>query len=140
MPSRSWSVKVEPSKTVIGGPDWNVFTPLTAHPYTSVLDLRPRRSPPSIFKEAEQADGILRSAAVKEALRRPRSIKPGGDAAHDYRASAAERRTVGPGNVSVSRQLQNAELLGQQVQRVREIGRDYLRRGFCRFRPQQQPR
>src|SRR5258708_36818583 len=42
------------------------------------------------------------------------SIETGGDAAHDYRASAAERRTVGPGDVSVSRQLQNAKLLGQQ--------------------------
>ena len=41
------------------------------------------------------------------------SIETGGDAAHDYRASAAERRAVGPGDVSVSREFQNAELLGQ---------------------------
>src|SRR5258708_7658061 len=41
LPSRSWSVKVEPSKTVIGVPDWNVLTPLTAHPLTNLLGPRP---------------------------------------------------------------------------------------------------
>src|SRR5260370_37679750 len=44
-----------------------------------------------------------------------RLVKAGGDAAHDYRASAAERRSVRPGDVSVSCQFQNAELLGQQT-------------------------
>src|SRR5260370_34242409 len=36
MPSESWSVKVEPSKTVIGVPDWKVLTPFTAHPFTTL--------------------------------------------------------------------------------------------------------
>src|SRR5260370_41322920 len=38
-----------------------------------------------------------------------------GAATHDVRTSAAERRTVRPGDVSVPSQLQNAELLGQQT-------------------------
>src|SRR5882672_10430051 len=69
---------------------------------------RPRR-------EAERADAIRRSAAVKVSLRHSRSVKSSGDPAHDYGASAAERRTVRPGDVSVSRQFQNAELLGQET-------------------------
>src|SRR5215471_20458179 len=59
--------------------------------------------------------GNDRSFSVKVALRHPRLVKPSGDATHDYGASAAERHTVGPGDVSVSRQFQNAELLGQQT-------------------------
>jgi hypothetical protein len=42
-------------------------------------------------------------AIVEAARRQAGSVKPSGDAAHDHRASAAERRTVGAGNVSVSR-------------------------------------
>src|SRR5260370_2705962 len=44
MPTGSCSVKVEPSKTVIGVPDWNVLTPLTAHPLTNLLGPWPRNS------------------------------------------------------------------------------------------------
>src|ERR1700738_3773393 len=44
IPSRSWSVKVEPSKTVIGDPDWKMVTPLTAHPFTNLLGPRPWNS------------------------------------------------------------------------------------------------
>src|SRR6201997_3562860 len=42
-------------------------------------------------------------------------VKPGGDTAHDYRAETAIRRTIRSGDVSVSRHLQNAELLGQET-------------------------
>src|SRR6266849_9998887 len=38
IPSRSWSVNVEPSNAVIGAPAWKVVTPLTAHPFTNRLD------------------------------------------------------------------------------------------------------
>src|SRR5216684_7309243 len=44
IPSKSWSVKVEPSKTVIGVPAWNVLTPLTAHPFTNLVGPWPRSS------------------------------------------------------------------------------------------------
>src|SRR5258706_13325659 len=44
IPSRSWSVKVEPSETVIGDPDWKVLTTLTAQPFTNRLGPRPWNS------------------------------------------------------------------------------------------------
>src|SRR5438552_1428188 len=47
--------------------------------------------------------------------RRSLSVKPGGDAADDDGAGAAKRRAVRPGNVSVSGQFQDAELLGQET-------------------------
>src|SRR5712692_8889583 len=53
-----------------------------------------------------------------QALRRRRSVKPGGDAAYDDGTGAAERRTVRPGDVSVSCQLQNAELLVQETSKA----------------------
>src|SRR5216683_3174983 len=62
-------------------------------------------------KESEQALGIRRYAAVKAALRKYRSVKPSGYTAHDYEASTAVWRTTRSGDVSVSRQFQNAELL-----------------------------
>src|ERR1700756_280501 len=46
---------------------------------------------------------------------RPCLIEPGGNAAYDYEAGTAVRRTTRSGDVSVSRQFQNAELLGQQT-------------------------
>src|SRR5258708_31407177 len=45
----------------------------------------------------------------------PPLIEPGGDAAHDHRPGTAKRRTIGSGDVSVSRQFQNAEFLGQKT-------------------------
>ena len=47
--------------------------------------------------------------------RRARLVKPGGDTADDYWAKTAVRRTTRSGDVSVSRQFQNAELLGQET-------------------------
>src|SRR5229473_1970147 len=44
-----------------------------------------------------------------------RSIKTCGDATHDYRAETAVRGTIRSGDVSVSSQFQNAELLGQET-------------------------
>ncbi len=45
--------------------------------------------------------------------RRPPSVQPGSDAAHDYRAGTAKRRTIRSGDVTVSRELQDTKLLGQ---------------------------
>src|SRR5258708_36489682 len=44
-----------------------------------------------------------------------RSIKTCGDATHDYRAKTAVRGTIRSGDVSVSSQFQNGELLGQET-------------------------
>src|SRR5258705_1493336 len=44
-----------------------------------------------------------------------RSIKTCGDATHDYRAKAAVRRTTRSGDVPVSSQFQNTELLRQET-------------------------
>src|SRR5260221_11619498 len=44
-----------------------------------------------------------------------RSIKTCGDATHDYRAKTAVRGTIRSGDVSVSSQFQNTELLGQET-------------------------
>src|ERR1700720_1448316 len=44
-----------------------------------------------------------------------RSVKPGGYATHDYGTKTPVRRATGSGDVSVSRQFQNAELLGQET-------------------------
>lgn len=63
-------------------------------------------------KEAEQAVGMRRSANVKLALRQFRSVKPRGDTAHDYGANTAVRSTTRSRDVPISRQFQNAELLG----------------------------
>src|SRR5258706_3576664 len=46
---------------------------------------------------------------------RVRSIKTCGDATHDYRAKTSVRGTIRSGDVSVSSQFQNAELLGQET-------------------------
>src|ERR1700756_5967961 len=46
---------------------------------------------------------------------RPCLIEPGGNAAYDYEAGTAVRRTTRPGDVSISRHLQNAKLLGQKT-------------------------
>src|SRR5258708_3753841 len=46
---------------------------------------------------------------------RVRSIKTCGDATHDYRAKTAVRGTIRSGDVSVSSQFQNADLLGQET-------------------------
>src|SRR5258708_14511871 len=54
----------------------------------------------------------------RRAIRHPRwapSVQPGSDAAHDYRAGTAKRRTIGSGYVTVSRELQNTKLLGQKT-------------------------
>src|SRR6267142_6318801 len=42
-------------------------------------------------------------------------VEAGGDAAHDNRPGTAKRCTIGSSDVSVPRQLQNAELLGQKT-------------------------
>src|SRR5438874_4333644 len=45
----------------------------------------------------------------------PPLVEAGSDAAHDHRPGTAKRRTIGSSDVSVSRQFQNAELLGQKT-------------------------
>src|SRR6266478_2785051 len=45
----------------------------------------------------------------------PPLVQAGSDAAHDHRPGTAKRRTIGSSDVSVSRQFQNAELLGQKT-------------------------
>src|SRR6266446_8525273 len=53
---------------------------------------------------------LRRSCAVR-ALRRPPSVQPGSNAAHDDGPGAAERCAVRPCDVAVSCQRQDAELL-----------------------------
>src|SRR6266478_1959609 len=80
------------------------------------LDEKTNPAPTNVFRRMEGSGGLeWQSQAAAPTCCGVRSIKTCGDATHDYRAKTAVRGTIRSGDVSVSSQFQNAELLGQET-------------------------